>query len=71
MNLRMLSEVLLSLLSQGPSDSPEKFNCIDFWRPQVKISSLSSVLNLIVIKFARMIAFPPSIGFANMIAINV
>ena len=71
MNLRMLSEVLLSLLSQGLSDSPEKFNCIDCGRPQVKINSVSSVLIIIVINFARMIAFPPRIGFANIIAIKV
>lgn len=71
MNLRMLSEVLLSLLFQGLSDSPEKFNCIDSGRPQVKINSVSSVLIIIVIKFARMIAFPPIIGFANIKAIKV
>ena len=71
MNLRMLSEVLLSLLFQGLSDSPEKFNCIDSGRPQVKINSVSSVLIIKVIKLARMIAFPPSIGFANIIAIKV
>ena len=71
MNLLMLSEVLLSLLFQGRSDSPKKFNCIDCGRPQVKINSVSSVLIIIVIKFARMIAFPPSIGFANIIAIKV
>ena len=71
MNLRMLSEVLLSLLFQGLSDSPEKFNCIDSRRPQVKINSVSSVLIIKVIKLARMIAFPASIGFANIIAIKV
>ena len=71
MNLRMLSEVLLSLLFQGLSDSPEKFNCIDSGRPQVKINSVSSVLIIKVIKLARMIGFPASIRFANIIAIKV
>ena len=70
MNLRMLSEVLLSSRFQGLSDSPEKFDCIDCGRPQVKINSVSSILIIIVIEFARVIAFPPSIGFANIIAIK-